>query len=99
MNFSQATWHSADHRAFWKGVTVEHLLCVYYALHATPSKVLEVIKEPEAMNTAQSQSQSQSGYLLQFIGNMKAGYTRRNIGTEPERNNEMERNRRRVWPP
>lgn len=63
-----------DHRAFWKDMTVEHLINIYSALHATPSRVLKVLKEPLVMNSAQARV---FGYLLQFVGNMKAAEVRR----------------------
>ena len=53
-----------DHRAFWKDTTVQHLINIYSALHATPSRVLKVLKEPIVMNSAKAHV---FGYLLQFI--------------------------------
>ena len=46
----------------------------YSALHATPSRVLKVLKEPIVMNSAQA---CVYGYLLQFVGNMKTEEARR----------------------
>ena len=37
---------AAEHKAFWKDVTVEHLMQVYLASNATAYNVLKVIKEP-----------------------------------------------------
>lgn len=62
------------HQGFWKDVTIGRLLCLYYALHATPEKVLRVIKEPEYMTSSQA---TVFGYLLQFVGNMKVEEVRR----------------------
>ena len=63
-----------DHIGFWKDVTVERLLCVYYSLHATPDKVLKVIKEPQYMSMSE---QTVFGYLLRYVGNMKVEEVRR----------------------
>ena len=44
---------SAEHKDFWKGVTVEHLMQVYLASNATAYNVLKVIKEPQVLEPLQ----------------------------------------------
>ena len=62
------------HQPFWKEVTVDRLLCLYNAMHATPARVLKVIKEPIGMTSPQARV---FGYLFQFVGNMKIEEVRR----------------------
>ena len=53
---------------FWKQRTVDDLRSLFMCLTATPSKVLEVLDEPDFVHSAQERVY---GYLRQFIGNMK----------------------------
>lgn len=56
--------------AFWKGKTVDDLYILYQALTADPSKVLELLTEPE--DELNSSEQRVYLYLKQFIGNMRS---------------------------
>ena len=56
-----------DHRSFWERQTVEKLYQLYKALSASPSKVIEMIQEPEEMSSAQLRV---FGYLIQFLGSL-----------------------------
>ena len=42
-----------EHRSFWEQQTAEKLYHLYKALSASPSKVIEMIQEPEEMSSAQ----------------------------------------------
>ena len=59
----------AEEHSFWKGKSVSDLLSLYNALTASPSKVLELLVEPEVTNPAQIRVYH---YLEQYIGNMNA---------------------------
>lgn len=62
-----------NEQPFWKSKSVDDLHSLYTCLTATPSKVLEIMEEPEFVNPAQERVY---GYLVQFIGNMKPGEVR-----------------------
>ena len=47
---------------------------MYYSLHATPEKVLKVIKEPEYKSMSEH---TVFGYLLRYVGNMKVEEVRK----------------------
>ncbi len=55
------------HRRFWDGVTVESLYLLYQAMVTNPTRVLEMIEEPELMN---GNEERVFRYLLQFVGNL-----------------------------
>ena len=59
----------AEEHSFWKGKSVSDLLSLYNALTASPSKVLELLVEPEVTNPVQIRVYH---YLEQYIGNMNA---------------------------
>lgn len=56
-----------EHRSFWEQQTAEKLYHLYKALSASPSKVIEMIQEPEEMSSAQLRV---FGYLIQFVGSL-----------------------------
>ena len=56
------------HVPFWNSLSMGDLYLVYKALHASPSKVLEMIIEPIFANASQ---QRVYGFLCDFIGDMK----------------------------
>ena len=58
---------TAEHKDFWKDVTVEHLMQVYLASNAMAYNVLKVIKEPLVLEPLQEPTY---GYLHQYVGNM-----------------------------
>ena len=53
---------------FWNSVTTGELYSLYNSLHASPSKVLELIEEPTFANPSQ---QRVYGFLYDFVGDMK----------------------------
>ncbi len=59
---------------FWQNKSVNDLHALYLLLFATPAKVLNLIKEPDVMNPNE---QRVLGYLLQYVGDMKAEGLRR----------------------
>ena len=64
---------AAEHKGFWKDVTVDHLMEVYLASNATAYNALKVIKEPLVLEPLQ---ETTYGYLLQYVGNMSNGEVR-----------------------
>ena len=56
-------------RHFWQSKTPADIHLLYFSLLATPSKVLEIIKEPECMNAAEERVFK---YLTQMVGDMKS---------------------------
>ena len=56
-----------NHRPFWNSKSPVNLQHLYYALTATPAKVLSLIDEPFFVNAAEECS---FGYLRQFIDDM-----------------------------
>ena len=56
------------HATFWNSVTAGELYSLYNSLHASPSKVLELIEEPTFANANQ---QRVYGFLHDFVGDMK----------------------------
>ena len=63
-----------DEKAFWESYSVEQLYSLYFALNATPQRILSVIEEPEVENESQARVFI---YLKKFIGNMKSEELRR----------------------
>ena len=61
---------AAEHKGFWKDVTVDHLMEVYLASNATAYNALKVIKEPLVLDPEPLQ-ETTYGYLLQYVGNMR----------------------------
>lgn len=57
-----------SHRPFWKQMTVKNFNEIYVALSASPSKVLELLNEPDVSDSNQ---QRVLGYLRQYIGSMQ----------------------------
>ena len=55
------------HHSFWASLSVGDLWQLCIALGATPSKVIELIDEPECLTSNQSRIY---GYLIQMIGSM-----------------------------
>ena len=56
-----------SHHSFWASWSISDLWQLYIALGATPSKVIELIDEPECLTSNQSRI---FGYLIQMIGSM-----------------------------
>ena len=56
------------HVPFWNSLSIGDLYLLYKALHASPSKVLELISEP---NVANSSQEMVYGFLRDYIGDMK----------------------------
>ena len=54
---------------FWASLSVSDFHHVYVALGASPQRLLEILREPDVMDTNQERV---LGYLRQFIGNMRA---------------------------
>ena len=61
-------------RSFWNMMTVEDLHNLYLSLTASPSKVVEMLVEPLALNPAQERV---FGYLVQYVGCMKINEAQR----------------------
>jgi hypothetical protein len=59
---------AAEHKGFWKDVTVDHLMEVYLASSATAFNALKVIQEPLIVEPLQ---ETTYGHLLQYVGNMR----------------------------
>ena len=57
----------SSHHSFWASRSIGDLWQLYLALGATPSKVIELIDEPECLTSNQSRI---FGYLIQMIGSM-----------------------------
>jgi len=56
------------HQKFWKDHSVEKLYSLYKSLTANPGEVIEMITEPDVINSAEERVY---GYLIQFIGSLK----------------------------
>ena len=66
--FAMHTGIPHQHQPFWKEKSIEELYSLYKSLDATPARVMEMIAEPEEMNSAQERV---FGYLIQFVGSLK----------------------------
>lgn len=62
-----------NEKPFWKQMPLDELYSLYVHLTATPSRVLDMIEEPDFVNCTQEQVFS---YLREFIGNFSVNETR-----------------------
>ena len=61
-------------RSFWCQLTISDLYSLYLSLSATPSRVLDLMEEPDFMNPAEERVYS---YLRDLIGNFSTSDTRK----------------------
>lgn len=62
------------HSEFWRTRSVQGVCSIYRTLAVSCSKVLDIIKLPDALNLAEERV---SGYLVEMIGNMSSSHVQR----------------------